>query len=74
MKEPVSIMGRLYDINDVVQSLKDAGCTVILTEYCDRYDIQEAMESLNFTQSETFWDSLLPKSIGEDKPLAVIRV
>lgn len=67
-------MGRLYDINDVIQSLKDAGCTVVITEDSDRYDIQEAMESLNLAQSETFWDSLLPKSICEDKPLAVIRV
>lgn len=74
MKEPVSIMGWLYDINDVVQSLKDAGCTVVITEYSDRYDIQEAMESLNLTQSKILWDSLLPKSIGKDKPLAVIRV
>lgn len=74
MKEPVSVMGRLYDINDVIQSLNDAGCTVVITEDSDRYEIQEAIESLNFSQSEIFWNSLLPKSIGKDKPLAVIRV
>lgn len=70
----MSILGHIYHKKDIIDSLARAGCTIAITAASDRYDIQEAMESLNFAQSEIFWNSLLPKSIGKDKPLAVIKV
>ena len=70
----MSILGHIYLKDDIIDSLNRAGCTIVITEASDRCDIQEAMESLNWTQSRIFWDSLLPKSRGVDKPLAVIRV
>lgn len=70
----VSLLGHVYSKKDVIDSLARAGCTIVITEASDRCDIQEALESLNLTQSGIFWNSLLPKSIGNDKPLAIIKV
>lgn len=70
----VSIMGALYHKRDVIKALEDSECKVILTEFCTRDDIQTAMESLNFTQANKFWELLIPQSIGKDKPLMTIKL
>lgn len=74
MEEEISIFGEVYRKADIIESLKKAGCKVIPSEACDRYDIQEAMETLNLSQAGAFWDTLSPKSIRKAEPLARIRV
>lgn len=72
MEDEVNIMGYVYRKADVIEGLNRAGCKVLLSEACDRYDIQEAMETLTFPQADSFWSFLLPKSIRMAEPLARI--
>ena len=65
-------MGYVYRKADVIEGLNRAGCKVLLSEACDRYDIQEAMETLTFPQANSFWSFLQPKSIRMAEPLARI--
>ena len=65
-------MGNVYRKADVIEGLNRAGCKVQLSEACDRYDIQEAMETLTFPQANSFWSFLQPKSIRMAEPLARI--
>jgi hypothetical protein len=74
MEDEVNIMGYVYRKADVIESLEASGCRVVLTPCAPDSAIKDAMETLNFSQADTFWSLLLPKSIGQTEPLARITV